>query len=87
MMNEHGKSDRSVIPAKSFEQGRATGGGGDGGKGSDQRERHRNSFSSRRSQNARVLWARMRRLIDRWLPPARICHLLSPAPHGRHYLR
>jgi RNA-directed DNA polymerase len=29
---------------------------------------------SRRSQNARVLWARMRRLIDRWLPPARICH-------------
>jgi group II intron reverse transcriptase/maturase len=29
---------------------------------------------SRRSQNAHVLWARMRRLIDRWLPPARICH-------------
>src|SRR5712664_72127 len=24
---------------------------------------------SRRSQNAHVLWARMRRLIDRWLPP------------------
>jgi RNA-directed DNA polymerase len=29
---------------------------------------------SRRSQNGRVLWERMRRLIDRWLPPARICH-------------
>lgn len=29
---------------------------------------------SRRSQNGRVAWARMRRLIDRWLPPARVCH-------------
>jgi RNA-directed DNA polymerase len=29
---------------------------------------------SRRSQQARVLWDRMRRLIDRWLPPARPCH-------------
>jgi group II intron reverse transcriptase/maturase len=29
---------------------------------------------SRRSQNGRVLWARMRRLIARWLPPARVCH-------------
>jgi hypothetical protein len=29
---------------------------------------------SRRSQNGRILWDRMRRLIDRWLPPARICH-------------
>jgi hypothetical protein len=29
---------------------------------------------SRRSQNARLLWARLRRLIDRWLPPARPCH-------------
>src|SRR5580692_3269324 len=28
----------------------------------------------RRSQNARVLWDRMRRMIDRWLPPARTCH-------------
>jgi hypothetical protein len=28
----------------------------------------------RRSQNARVLWDRMRRLLDRWLPPARTCH-------------
>ncbi len=28
----------------------------------------------RRSQTARVLWDRMRRLIDRWLPPARTCH-------------
>jgi len=29
---------------------------------------------SRRSQNGRVRWDRMRRLIDLWLPPARICH-------------
>src|SRR2546422_1290531 len=29
---------------------------------------------SRRSQNGRVLWDRMRRLIDRWLPPACVCH-------------
>jgi group II intron reverse transcriptase/maturase len=29
---------------------------------------------SRRSQRGRVLWIRMRRLIDRWLPPARVCH-------------
>ena len=28
----------------------------------------------RRSQNSRVTWDRMRRLIDRWLPPARIYH-------------
>ncbi len=29
---------------------------------------------SRRSQNGRVPWDRMRRLIDRCLPPARVCH-------------
>ena len=29
---------------------------------------------SRRSQTGRVRWDRMVRLIDRWLPPARICH-------------
>jgi RNA-directed DNA polymerase len=29
---------------------------------------------SRRSQHGRVLWDRMRRLIHRWLPPARVCH-------------
>lgn len=28
----------------------------------------------RRSQKTRLTWERMRRLIDRWLPPARICH-------------
>jgi group II intron reverse transcriptase/maturase len=28
----------------------------------------------RRSQTHRLPWARMKRLIDRWLPPARICH-------------
>ena len=29
---------------------------------------------SRRSQNGRIRWDRMRRLIDRWLPPVRIYH-------------
>lgn len=29
---------------------------------------------SRRSQNGRVHWDRMRRLIEHWLPPARVCH-------------
>jgi len=29
---------------------------------------------SRRSQTGLVPWARMRRLIERWLPPARVCH-------------
>jgi hypothetical protein len=29
---------------------------------------------SRRSQNGRVPWDRMRRFINRWLPPARVCH-------------
>ena len=29
---------------------------------------------SRRSQAGHVPWDRMRRLIDRWLPPARVCH-------------
>ena len=28
----------------------------------------------RRSQKHRITWERMRRLTDRWLPPARICH-------------
>ena len=29
---------------------------------------------SRRSQNGRVSWDRMRRLINRWLPPVRVHH-------------
>ena len=29
---------------------------------------------SRRSQNGRVLWDRMRRLIHRWLPVPTVCH-------------
>jgi hypothetical protein len=29
---------------------------------------------SRRSQNGRVLWDRMRRLINRWLPRPTVCH-------------
>ena len=34
----------------------------------------------RRSQRAHVTWARMYRLADRWVPPARICH---PFPDER----
>ena len=29
---------------------------------------------SRRSQNGRVLWDRMRRIINRWLPVPTVCH-------------
>jgi RNA-directed DNA polymerase len=29
---------------------------------------------SRRSQQGHIPWSRMRRLIDHWLPPARVCH-------------
>ena len=36
----------------------------------------------RRSERTRVKWTRMRRLIDKWLPPARICH---PYPSQRFY--
>ena len=28
----------------------------------------------RRSQKTKVTWERMKRLIDHWIPPARICH-------------
>ncbi len=28
----------------------------------------------RRSQNGRITWERMRRLLQRWLPPVRVCH-------------
>jgi RNA-directed DNA polymerase len=34
----------------------------------------------RRSQVDRTLWAKMSKLVNRWLPPARICH---PWPHQR----
>ncbi len=34
----------------------------------------------RRSQVDRTPWERLRRLIDRWLPPAKVCH---PWPHQR----
>jgi hypothetical protein len=35
---------------------------------------------NRRSQHASVLWDRMQRYIDRWVPPAVICH---PYPSAR----
>jgi RNA-directed DNA polymerase len=38
----------------------------------------------RRSQRTRLTWARMRRHIDRWLPPARVCH---PYPLQRFGVR
>jgi hypothetical protein len=28
----------------------------------------------RRSYKHRLIWDRMKRLMDRWLPPARVCH-------------
>lgn len=42
----------------------------------------------RRSQNARrrLRWDRMKRIITRWLPPARICHPY-PLQRGRHHPR
>jgi group II intron reverse transcriptase/maturase len=36
--------------------------------------RHWHHILGRRSQNGRIPWERMKRLIDRWLPPVRICH-------------
>jgi len=36
--------------------------------------RHWQRALARRSHKGRVAWERMRRLADRWLPPARICH-------------
>jgi RNA-directed DNA polymerase len=42
---------------------------------------------SRRSQNGRVLWNRMRCLITRWLPSPSVCHPLSSAAHGRRRLK
>lgn len=47
---------------------------------------------SRRSQTAHVPWQRMRRLLDRWLPPARICHpyplvRLAVTTQGRSRMR
>jgi RNA-directed DNA polymerase len=36
--------------------------------------RHWHRALSRRSQNGRVLWDRMRRLVNRWLPLPRVCH-------------
>jgi len=39
---------------------------------------------SRRSQHGRVQWERMRRLIDRWLPPVRIFHPYPLCRMGVH---
>ncbi len=40
----------------------------------DEVSRHWHQALSRRSQKGRVRWERMQRLIERWLPPARIVH-------------
>ena len=37
---------------------------------------------SRRSHEGYVRWDRMRRLIDRWLPPIRIYHPYPVRSHG-----
>jgi RNA-directed DNA polymerase len=36
----------------------------------------------RRSQNGRVVWDRMRRLITRWLPLPSVCHPYPLRPMG-----
>ena len=36
--------------------------------------RHWHHALARRSQTGRIHWDRMQRLIDRWLPPPRVCH-------------
>src|ERR1700686_1103876 len=36
--------------------------------------RHWHRALARRSQTGRIHWDRMQRLIDRWLPPPRVCH-------------
>lgn len=41
----------------------------------------------RRSQRDDLSWARMRRHIDRWLPPARVCHPYPTLGSWRHSLR
>jgi RNA-directed DNA polymerase len=40
-----------------------------------------------RSQRHRLTWKRMRRHVDRWLPPARICHPYPFQRAWRHSLR
>lgn len=47
---------------------------------------------ARRSQKTRLPWKRMRGYLDRWLPPARICHpwpsqRLAFATQGRSRMR
>ncbi len=67
-MNEHGKSDSPTVHVKSPNKA--------GQPAAEETEEswlwHR--ALSRRSQNGRMLWDRMRRLIDRWLLPPRIYH-------------
>jgi RNA-directed DNA polymerase len=41
----------------------------------------------RRSQRHRLPWARMRGHVDRWLPPARVCHPYPFQRAWRHHLR
>jgi hypothetical protein len=58
MTNETGKSDRPTVPKKVLNKAG--------------QPWHRSL--SQRSQNGRVLWDRMRRLITRWLPLPSNCH-------------
>jgi RNA-directed DNA polymerase len=41
-------------------------------------------YLSRRSQTAQVTWKRMKELVERWIPPARICH---PYPEQRCHVK
>src|SRR6266487_333883 len=44
------------------------------GRFRDEVSRHWHQALSRRSQKSRVKWERMQRLIERWIPPARVVH-------------
>jgi RNA-directed DNA polymerase len=80
MTNGLGKSDSPTVPAKSPNNAGQPVAEGMEGKGPALRIfRHQvgrlwHRTLSRRSQNGRVLWDRMRRLIKHWLPLPTVCH-------------
>ena len=75
MTNGHGKSDSPVVPAKSPNKAGQPAAEGMEGRGLAKGNLpQQNTSLSRRSQNGRVLWDRMRRLITRWLPVPTVCH-------------
>ncbi len=81
MTNGPGKSDRPVVPEKSPNKTGQPAAEGMKGRGLAKGNLFRFQVGrlwyralSRRSQNGRLLWDRMRRLITRWLPVPTVCH-------------